>query len=59
MGVYVASLPTNTDQDIRARPLTGAGTAQSRAHAQAPRNALLLLRAESCLCVRSSVVSLL
>ena len=61
MGVYIASLSTNTNQDIRARPLMGAGTAQSRIHALihalAPRNAPLLLRAESCLCVRSSVAS--
>ena len=61
--VYVASLPTNTDQDIRALPLMGAGTAQTHiqalVHAQGPRNALLLLRVESRLCVTSSVVSLL
>jgi hypothetical protein len=63
MGVYIASLFTNTNQDIHAEPLMGAGTAPSHIHAlvrpQPRRSALLLLRAESYLCVRYSVVSLL
>jgi hypothetical protein len=41
MGVYVASLSTYTDRDIRAEPLRRAGT-QSRISALAPRKALHL-----------------
>ncbi len=63
MSVYIASFFTNTNQDIHAEPLMGAGTVPSRIHAlaraQALHSALLLLRAESYLCVRYSVVSLL
>ena len=57
-GVYAATPSINTNPDIRAEHLRRAGTAQSRI-VRVPHNALLLLRAESYLCVPSSVASLL
>ena len=58
---YVSSISTNTEQYIRALPLTGAGTAQTcidtLVHAHDLRNDFLPISAESCLCVHSSVIS--